>query len=71
MSVSALLMTASFWAATALLLIHTEPIYLISYKEGYFREADLLRVGVVPSLVLSAAATAGIYYLTLMTGLQA
>ncbi|MEE1262113.1 SLC13 family permease [Ruminococcus sp.] len=71
LSVSALLMTASFWAATALLLIHTEPIYLISYKEGYFREADLLRVGVVSSLVLSAAATAGIYYLTLMTGLQA
>ena len=33
----ALLLIAAFWAATALLLVFTEPIFLISYKEGYFK----------------------------------
>ena len=69
LSISALLMTASFWAASALLLIYTEPIYLISYKEGYFRELDLLKTGIIPSLALSAAATFVIYYLTCLVGI--
>ena len=69
LSISALLMTASFWAASALLLIYTEPIYLISYKEGYFREADLLKTGIIPSLILSVAATFGIYFFTHFLGL--
>ena len=42
----------SFWAASALLIVYTEPIYLISYKEGYFSQKDLLFTGVAPSLIM-------------------
>ncbi len=68
LSVSSLLLTASFRAASALLLIYTEPIYLIAYKEGCFSEADLLKAGIVPSLLLSVAATPGICYLSNLVG---
>lgn len=69
LSIGALLMTASFWAASALLLIYTEPIYLITYKEGYFSETDLLKTGIIPSLVLSVIATLGIDSLTRLLGI--
>ena len=49
-----LLLIASFWAATALLLIYTEPIYLISYKEGYFKQGDLIKVGLPASIIIAA-----------------
>lgn len=42
----------SFWAASALLIVYTEPIYLISYKEGYFLQKDLFFSGVLPSLIM-------------------
>ena len=32
-----MLMVVAFWAATALLLVHTEPIYLITYKDGFVK----------------------------------
>lgn len=67
--IAPLLMTASFWAASALLLIYTEPIYLISYKEGYFSEADLLKTGALPSLILCVAATLGIAGITRLLGM--
>ena len=67
--IAPLLMTASFWAASALLLIYTEPIYLISYKEGYFSEADLLKTGALPSLILCVAATLGIAGITQLLGM--
>lgn len=60
LSVATLLLIASFWAASALLLIYTEPIYLIAYQKGYFTQKDLLRCGALPSLLLCAAATFGI-----------
>lgn len=57
----ALLLIAAFWAATALLLVFTEPIFLISYKEGYFKQKDLLRVGVPTNVVLAAICPLLIY----------
>ena len=69
LSICALLMTASFWAASALLLIYTEPIYLITYKEGYFSETDLLKTGIIPSLALSVIATLVIDFLTRLLGI--
>jgi sodium-dependent dicarboxylate transporter 2/3/5 len=56
-----LLLIAAFWAATALLLIFTEPIFLISYKEGYFKQKDLLKVGVPTNVVLAASCPLLIY----------
>ena len=56
-----LLLIAAFWAATALLLVFTEPIFLISYKEGYFKQKDLLRVGVPTNIVLAAICPLLIY----------
>lgn len=58
-----LLLIASFWAAAALLLVYTEPIYLIAYNEKYFEAKDLLRVGAIPSLILAFIASYGIYFM--------
>lgn len=64
LGVAPLLMLASFWAATALLLIYTEPIYLITYKKGYFKQKDLLKAGSVPAIILIVVGSLGIFYLT-------
>lgn len=64
LSLATLLLIASFWAASALLLIYTEPIYLIAYQKNYFTQKDLIKCGAVPSLLLCAAATCGIDALT-------
>ena len=53
-----LMLMLSFWAASALLLVYTEPIYLISYKSGYFSAGDLLRAGALPSLLMASAVSA-------------
>ena len=37
-----MMMIAAFWAATALLLVHTEPIYLITYKDDIFENGKWL-----------------------------
>lgn len=52
-NITSLLFVLSFWSASALLLVYTEPIYLITYKEGYFKAGDLLRTGIIPCLLLS------------------
>lgn len=48
-----LLMMLAFWTASALLLVYTEPIYLITYQLHDYKAGDLLKVGVIPSIVLS------------------
>lgn len=67
-SVAVLLLIASFWAAAALLLVYTEPIYLIAYNENFFEAKDLLRAGAIPSLVLSLIASYGIYFMAQVVG---
>lgn len=57
-----LLMIAAFWAASALLLIYTEPIYLITYKEGYYSQKDLFYVGVLPCIISSVLCSILIFY---------
>ena len=59
-----MLMVVAFWAATALLLVHTEPIYLITYKDGFYKQKDLLYTGIIPSLLGGTVITVMIYYLT-------
>ena len=64
-----LMLMLSFWAASALLLVYTEPIYLISYKTGYFSAGDLLRAGAMPSLLMAAAVSALIGVLIRLAGI--
>lgn len=52
---SCLLMTLAFWTASALLLVFTEPIYLITYSKGDYKAADLLKIGIIPCLFMAAA----------------
>lgn len=63
-SYTSLLLIAAFWAAAALLLVFTEPIYLITYKEKYYSQKDLLKVGAIPSALGSTVVTALIYFLS-------
>lgn len=60
-----MMMIAAFWAATALLLVHTEPIYLITYKDNFYSQKDLLRTGIIPSLLGSTIVTVLIYYFSI------
>ena len=41
-----------FWAASEMLLIFTEPIFLITYKNKCYTETDLLKSGIIPSVVM-------------------
>ena len=52
--IECVLFILAFWTASALLVVHTEPIYLITYSNRYYSGRDLLKVGVVPCLILSA-----------------
>ena len=63
-SYTSLLLIAAFWAATALLLVFTEPIYLITYKEKYYSPKDLLKVGAIPSMFGCTIVTLFIYLLS-------
>lgn len=49
-----LLFILGFWTAAALLLVYTEPIYLITFENRYYRGIDLLKVGLIPCILLSA-----------------
>ena len=62
-SCGVLLLIVSFWAAAAMLLVYTEPIYLISYKEGYYKQSDLLKVGLPANIVIAAICPFLIYLL--------
>jgi sodium-dependent dicarboxylate transporter 2/3/5 len=55
-STVALLLLLAFWAASALLLVFTEPIYLITYREGFYTELDLLKAGVPVSIAMAVIA---------------
>lgn len=50
---AAMLMIPAFWAPAAMLMLYTEPIYLITFGEGYYTQGDLLKFGWLPSLVMA------------------
>ena len=52
--VESLLFILAFWTASALLIVYTEPIYLITYADRYYTGGDLLKAGALPCLLLSA-----------------
>ena len=64
-----LLLMLSFWAASALLLVFTEPIYLIAYKNGFFTQGDLLKAGALPSVLMAMAVSAAIGILARFAGI--
>ena len=52
-NLTAMLLIPAFWGPAAMLLIYTEPIFLITYGERYYTEGDLLKFGWLPSLVMA------------------
>lgn len=65
-SVPVLLMLMSFWTACALLLVYTEPIYLLTWQRKDYSALDLLKIGAVPSLIM---ATFGCRFIQELTAL--
>lgn len=65
-SVAVLLMILSFWTASALLLVYTEPIYLLTWQRRDYSALDLLKVGAIPSLIMATLGCWFIYGLTLI-----
>lgn len=47
-------MVAAFWGPTDMLLVYTEPIFLLTYAEGYYTQGDLLKFGIAPSIIIAA-----------------
>lgn len=65
-SASVLLMLLAYWTACALLLVYTEPIYLLTWQRRDYSPLDLLRIGVWPSLLMTILGTPLIRALTLL-----
>lgn len=55
-----LMFILAFWTASALLIVFTEPIYLITYGNRYYTGRDLLKAGAVPCLILAVITAAAI-----------
>lgn len=65
-SVSVLLMLMSFWTACALLLVYTEPIYLLTWQRKDYSAVDLLKIGAIPSLIMATLGCWVIQKLTML-----
>lgn len=53
-SPATLLMLLGFWTAAAMILVFTEPIYLITYQDGkHYQARDLFRIGFPASLLMT------------------
>ena len=48
-----LLMLLAFWTASAMLVVYTEPIYLLTWERKDYSALDLLRTGALPSLLMA------------------
>jgi sodium-dependent dicarboxylate transporter 2/3/5 len=48
-----LLMLLAFWTASAMLMVYTEPIFLLTWERKDYSALDLLRTGALPSLLMS------------------
>lgn len=58
-----LFMILAYWTASAMILVYTEPIYLITYSNKYYKATDLIKVGVLPSLIMAVVIAATIPHL--------
>ena len=58
-----LFMILGYWTASAMILVYTEPIYLITYSNKYYKATDLIKVGVLPSLIMAVVIAASIPHL--------
>lgn len=67
-SVSVLLMVMSFWTACALLLVYTEPIYLLRWQRKDYSAVDLFKSGTIPSLTMATFGCWFIQKLTMLVG---
>lgn len=47
-----LMFLLAFWAASAMLLVYTEPIFLITYKNKCYTQIDLFESGIIPSIIM-------------------
>lgn len=61
-----LLFILGFWTASALLIVYTEPIYLITFGNRYYHGADLLKAGLIPCVLLSVITVLLIPFFTQM-----
>lgn len=52
-SIVVLLYLLAYWAATEIILIYTEPIFLITYSYDCYTQKDLAKVGIPISIVMS------------------
>ena len=52
-NLTAMLMIPAFWGPAAMLLVYTEPIFLITFGERYYSAPDLIKFGWFPSLVMA------------------
>lgn len=52
-NLTAMLLIPAFWGPAAMLLLYTEPIFLITFGEKYYTELDLLKFGWLPSLIMA------------------
>ena len=48
-----LLMLLAFWTASAMLVVYTEPIFLLTWARKDYSALDLLRTGALPSLLMA------------------
>lgn len=67
-SAAVLLMILAYWTACALLLVYTEPIYLLTWQRKDYSALDLLRIGALPSLLMATLGAPLIRALTLLVG---
>ena len=63
-SILSLLMILAFWTASALLIVYTEPIYLITYNNRYYKGRDLLRAGIIPCLIMSVVTAVAVPWIS-------
>lgn len=68
-NMATLFMIVGFWSPAAMLLLYTEPIFYFSFSEEYYTETDLLKAGIVPSLILAVILAALLPILVSVIGL--
>ena len=52
--ISVLLMLLGFWTASAMLIVWTEPIYLLTWANRNYSAKDLFKAGIIPSILMSS-----------------
>ena len=47
-------MLLGFWTASAMLIVWTEPIYLLTWANRNYSAKDLFKAGIIPSILMSS-----------------